>query len=490
MRIALHWFRRDLRLDDNTALLAASRRADLVVPLFVLDERLLHAPDIGAPRVAFLLDSLHGLARELEHAGSRLVVRRGDPVEQVLQVARAVGAQAIFVNDDYAPYGRRRDAAVRAAAEAAGIAFHGQADLVLVEPHACVKDDGKPYTVFTPFARRWRAVEKPAPLPAPTLRPLPADVARKAAGVPLPATSAELGLPLETQIEPGGARQAERRLAAFVREHVLSYRSTRDVPVLDATSHLSPHLKFGTISPRTVYARVAEAIGGPQLAQLDPQKPGRALDASTARRLAEAGTFLNELCWREFYQAILFHFPHVARDAFQEGFRGFRWPESDERLITAWRDGRTGFPIVDAAMRQLAATGWMHNRLRMVVAMFLTKTLLIDYRTGERIFMQRLVDGDLAANNGGWQWSASTGTDAAPYFRIFNPLSQAKKFDPDGAFVRCWVPELRDVPVALIHEPAREPLLLASTGYPRPCVDYAERRARALALLAPLAKRA
>ncbi|MBY0277119.1 DNA photolyase family protein [Candidatus Binatia bacterium] len=490
MRIALHWFRRDLRVEDNTALFAASRRADLVVPLFVLDDHLLRAPDLGAPRVAFLLDSLHALARDLEQAGSRLVLRRGDPLDEVLHVARALGAEAIFVNDDYAPYGRRRDAAVRAAAEAAGIAFHGHADLVLVQPDACVKDDGKPYTVFTPFARRWRAVEKPAPVPAPTLRPLPAGLARKAASAPLPATSAELGLPLEAQIEPGGARQAQYRLAAFLHEHVLSYRSTRDVPALDATSHLSPHLKFGTISPRTVYARVAEAIGSPQLAQLDPQKPGRALDAASARRLSEAGTFLNELCWREFYQAILFHFPHVARGAFQEGFRGFRWPESDERLIAAWRDGRTGFPIVDAAMRQLAATGWMHNRLRMVVAMFLTKTLLVDYRTGERIFMQRLVDGDLAANNGGWQWSASTGTDAAPYFRIFNPLSQAKKFDPDGEFVRRWVPELRDVPAALIHEPTREPLLLAGTGYPPPCVDYAERRARALAILAPLAKRA
>ena len=492
MRIALHWFRRDLRLADNTALDAACRRADLVVPLFVLDEELLRAADLGAPRVAFLLDSLRALERAIEDAGSRLIVRRGRPVDEVLAVARAVGAEAIFVNDDYAPYGRRRDAAVRAAAEAEaeGIAFHGHADLVLVEPHACVKDDGSPYTVFTPFARRWRAVEKPAPLPQPALRAMPPDLLRRAAGVTLPDDPAALGFPLEARIEPGGAAQAERRLDAFVRDHLLAYRSERDFPALDATSHLSPHLKFGTVSPRTVYARVAEAIGGTGLAALDPQKPGRPLEPATARRLAEAGTFVNELCWREFYQAILFHFPRVATSAFQEGFRGFAWPEREERLIAAWRDGRTGFPIVDAAMRQLAQTGWMHNRLRMVVAMFLTKTLLVDYRVGERIFMQRLVDGDLAANNGGWQWSASTGTDAAPYFRIFNPLSQAKKFDPEGEFVRRWVPELRDVPTSLVHEPSREPLLLASTGYPRPCVDYAERRARALELLAPRARRA
>lgn len=489
MRIALHWFRRDLRLADNAALHAATRRAELVVPLFVLDDHLLADPALGAPRVAFLLASLRELQRDLEDAGSTLVLRRGRPVEEVLAVARDVGADAVFVNADYGPYARRRDHAVRAAAERAGLAWHDHADLLLVEPAACVKDDGSPYTVFTPYARRWRAIEKRAPLPRPTLPRVPAEVRRAAGSVPLPDDAAALGLTLDADIEPGGARQAERRLATFVDQHLPLYKSRRDLPALDATSHLSPHLKFGTISPRTVYASAAAAIGT-GIAHLDPQKPGRALDAAAARRLAEGGTFLTELCWRDFYQAILFHFPRVARAPFQRGFASFAWPERDQRLIDAWRDGRTGFPIVDAAMRQLATTGWMHNRLRMVVAMFLTKTLLVDYRVGERIFLQRLTDGDLAANNGGWQWCASTGTDAAPYFRIFNPLAQAKKCDPDGTFVRRFVPELRDVPAALVHEPSREPLLLASTGYPPPCVDYAERRARALALLAPRAKRA
>jgi len=489
MRIALHWFRRDLRLADNTALDAAARHADLVVPLFVLDERLLHAPDIGAPRVAFLLDSLRSLAHDLERAGSRLLVRRGDPVREVIAAARALGARAIFANDDYGPYGQRRDAAVRDAAQAHGIAWHGHKDLVLVEPTECVKDDGTPYSVFTPYARRWRAVEKTPPLPRPALRAIPDTLWRTAKGVALPPGPEALGLTLEARIEPGGAAQAEACLAEFVATHLLDYRSARDFPALDATSHLSPHLKFGTISPRTVYAAVAEAIG-PGLAALDPQKPGRALEPAAALRLREAGTFLNEICWRDFYQAILFHFPRVASAPFQKGFAGFAWPEQNMELIAAWRDGRTGFPIVDAAMRQLAGTGWMHNRLRMVVAMFLTKTMLVDYRVGERIFMQRLVDGDLAANNGGWQWSASTGTDAAPYFRIFNPLAQAKKFDPDGDFVRRFVAELREVPGALVHEPSREPLLLAQTGYPPPCVDYAANRARALELLAPRARHA
>ncbi|MFM8411828.1 MAG: cryptochrome/photolyase family protein, partial [Alphaproteobacteria bacterium] len=242
-----------------------------------------------------------------------------------------------------------------------------------------------------------------------------------------------------------------------------------------------------TISPRAIYHRVAEAIG-PGLAELEPSKPGRPLGPAESDRLREAGSFLNEIIWREFYQAVLFHFPHVVRRPFQERFVGFRWPEADPKAVEAWRDGRTGFPIVDAAMRQLARTGWMHNRLRMVTAMFLTKTMLVDWRIGERIFMQRLVDGDVASNNGGWQWSSSTGTDAAPYFRIFNPLSQSLKFDPDGAFIRAWVPELRDLPSPLVHSPDDEPLRRAACGYPAPVVDYAAGRARALELLAPLAR--
>ena len=206
--------------------------------------------------------------------------------------------------------------------------------------------------------------------------------------------------------------------------------------------------------------------------------------AAEKERLRQGGVFLNQLCWRDFYQAILHHFPHVATGPFQERFATLRWPESDPHLIDAWREGRTGFPIVDAAMRQLAATGWMHNRLRMIVATFLTKTLLVDWRVGERIFMQCLTDGDLAANNGGWQWSASTGTDAAPYFRIFNPVAQSQKFDRGGAFIRRWVPELRGAPGKLVHEPWRDSWL-GSQAYPEPCVDYAERRRRALDLLAP-----
>jgi deoxyribodipyrimidine photo-lyase len=488
MRVALHWFRRDLRLQDNTALHAASRAADLVVPLFVLDDHLLKARSIGAPRVAFLLDSLHRLAADLGRRGCPLVVRRGVPERAVVEVARDVGAEAVFVNEDYSPYARRRDAAVRTAAAVAGIAWHSYEDLLLVSPGDCVKDNGEPYSVFTPFARRWRARAKTSPLPAPPLVALPAGI-RSAAGGERPPAAAALGFTLTARIEPGGEVRAHERLGRFVERHLPSYRSTRDRPDLDATSHLSSHLKFGTISVRTVYAAAATAIGD-ELASLDPGAPGRRLAPGAAARLREGGAFLEELCWRDFYYSVLTHFPYVVQRPFRRSFVGMDWPERSSALIEAWREGRTGFPIVDAAMRQLAATGWMHNRLRMVVAMFLSKTLLVDYRVGERVFMQRLVDADLAANNGGWQWSASTGTDAAPYFRIFNPLSQARRFDPDGAFVRRFVPELRRVAAPLVHQPALDPELLARTGYPRPCVDYVERRARALELLSQRERRA
>ena len=328
-------------------------------------------------------------------------------------------------------------------------------------------------------------IEKRAPERRLPLRSPGHEIFDRAGGIDLPTADA-LGFRLAAEIERGGESAAHRRLDRFVSGSLLSYARDRDFPGAAGTSRLSAHLKLGTISVRAVFARAREVLGD-VLASLDPARPTADLTAAERERLRQAGVFLNELCWRDFYQAILFHFPHVASGPFQERFNGLRWPETDPALIAAWREGRTGFPIVDAGMRQLAATGWMHNRLRMIVATFLTKTLLVDWRVGERIFMQRLVDGDLAANNGGWQWCASTGTDAAPYFRIFNPIAQAKKFDPDGKLVRRWIPELRSAPVELVHEPWRDSWL-GSGAYPPPCVDLAESRHRAIDLLGPYAR--
>lgn len=482
MTLALHWFRRDLRLADNTALIEAQRHHDAVLPVFVLDPALVRGADIGAPRLAFLLDSLAELARELERLGSRLVVRRGEPSREIVDLLKRTGAVAVSVNRDYSPYARRRDERVREAVEEKGGRWFETADQLLVEPDTCVKDDGTPYTVFGPFSRRWRLVRKEPPQRRPALRSPSQEVFEQARGIGVP-TLDDLGVKVEAEIERGGEAAAKRRLDRFVDGPLLSYAEDRDFPGKPGTSRLSAHLKFGTISVRTVFARASDLLGE-DLTNLDPARPPHSLRAAERERLRQAGVFLNELCWRDFYQAILHHFPHVATGPFQERFATLRWPESDPELIEAWREGKTGFPIVDAAMRQLAATGWMHNRLRMIVATFLTKTLLVDWRVGERIFMQRLTDGDLAANNGGWQWSASTGTDAAPYFRIFNPISQSQKFDPDGEFIRHWVPELRGAPGKLVHEPWRGSWL-GSQAYPSPCVDYSERRQRALELLAP-----
>ena len=475
--IAIHWFRRDLRLADNTALIEAARNHDRILPVFVFDPRLLEAPDIGAPRIRYLLDCLESLRGDLARFDVPLIFRKGDPCRVLPEIAEEAGARAVFANRDYGPYARRRDEAIARELEKKSIAWHDHADLLLVEPWECLTQEGKPYTVFTPFSRRWRAVEKNAPQRAPRLR----GWEKPPRSEKLPdATS--LGLDSAVQLPAAGEANAAKRLRRFAQDRIGRYASDRDTPAIQGTSGLSADLKFGTVSPRQVFAAAVDHMGIEATA-LDPGRPPASMKNEAATRLREAGTFVSELCWRDFYQAVLFHFPGVLSGAFRERFRDVQWPEKRPEIIEAWTEGRTGFPIVDAGMRQLAATGWMHNRLRMITASFLAKILLVDWRIGERVFMQRLVDGDPAANNGGWQWSASTGTDATPYFRIFNPLLQSRKFDPDGAYLRRWIPELSDVAAPLIHEPGREPGLLERTGYPPPCVDYAERRQEALALL-------
>jgi deoxyribodipyrimidine photo-lyase len=461
---AIWWARRDLRLADNQALAEAMSHGRRVVPVFVMDPVLLGASDVSAGRLAFLFDGLRALDANLRARGSRLVVRMGDPAAELADLVAETGASVICAEEDPWLYARRRDARV-----AANLPLHLTAGLTVHPPGAVRKADGSPYTVFTPFRHAWQALPLPAGehlLPAPAhLDPPP-----EAAGLPIPADPPGPA----TTLFPAGETEAQRRLRAFTQgpgAPIDAYDAARDRMDLAGTSGLSPYLRFGMIS-----ARQAVVAGRPAAAPTDEP---------ASRRGAE--TWLSELVWREFYMSILHYFPGVLQEAFRPALRDISW-ENDASAFAAWRQGLTGYPAVDAGMRQLTGTGWMHNRARMIVASFLVKDLLMDWRWGERFFMQHLVDGDPAANNGGWQWTAGVGTDAAPYFRVFNPVLQGAKYDPEGDYVRRWVPELARVPVRYIHEPwqmppavQREAGCAIGRDYPRPIVDHHWARGRALA---------
>jgi deoxyribodipyrimidine photo-lyase len=464
MRTALWWMRRDLRLKDNQALNVALAHADRVMPVFVLDPTLLNSSYVGPKRVAFLLGGLRALDADLRSRGSRLIVRCGDPRDELTALLTECGAEAIFAEEDFSPYARQRDAGVSDC-----LPLHLVGGAIVHLPETVLKADGKPYTVFTPFSRRWKTLPPPQAsgiLPAPDQLPAPPE-------------AMSLLIPAEPALSPTvpflpGEAEAQRCLKAFVdgdKPSIYQYVQARDRLDMDGTSRLSPYLRFGMLSARQAVVAALDAIAV-------------APDAK-AREGAEA--WLSELIWREFYVHILCHFPYVRQQSFRANLRAIRW-ENDEADFAAWCEGRTGYPMVDAAMCQLAQTGWMHNRARMIVASFLVKHLLIDWRWGERYFMQHLVDGDPAANNGGWQWTAGTGTDAAPYFRIFNPLLQGKKYDPQGDYVRRWMPELARVPDKFLHQPWKMPLgvqreagCIIGQDYPAPIVDHAWARGRALA---------
>ncbi len=454
MPLALWWARRDLRLIDNAALSTALAEGFSVLPVFILDPHLLGRP--AARRKAFLFNALRRLRQDLQDRGSDLLVRAGEPAEVLAGVLAESGAVKIFAEEDYSPYARRRDRQ---------IARYFPLELVLGltvhHPAALLKTDGRPYTVFTPFSKLWKAL--PFPSSPPDSAPRFLGDCPRLEGELIPEGGLLPGFPASEE-------EANRRLTAFLRERVEQYAETRDRLDLPGTSQLSPYLRFGMISAR-------------RAAWLAYQRLHLAEDAA-ARRGTE--TFLNELIWREFYHAILYHFPHVLKTAFQAAFRSLPWRDSPDDL-RAWQEGRTGVPVVDACMRQLNSTGWMHNRGRMIAASYLVKDLLIDWHQGERWFMRQLIDGDPAANNGGWQWTAGTGTDAAPYFRIFNPVSQGKRCDPQGSFVRRWVPELARVPLAYLHEPWMMPEdvqrvsgCVIGKDYPPPLIDHRAAKERAL----------
>ncbi len=472
MTAAIWWIRRDLRLADNQALASALSHAEGVLPTFVLDPALLGSPYAGDKRVAFLFGGLRQLDADLRARGSRLVVRRGEPVAELRALLQESGATSLFAEEDFSPYARQRDARV-----AAALPLHLTGGVTVHPPGAVRKADGEPYTVFTPFSRAWKTLPLPSVrdvLAAPTWLPAVPDLA----SLVIPDSPA---LPPSVPFPPGEA-EAQRRLAAFVDADdppIYRYAQARDRLDLEATSQLSPYLRFGFVSARQL---VVSALAAADAASAFGGRSGQ------ERKGAE--TWLNELVWREFFIHILHHFPHVRGSSFRPEYDQIAW-ENDRGAFAAWCEGRTGYPIVDAAMGQLVKTGWMHNRARMIVASFLVKDLLIDWRWGERFFMQHLVDGDPAANNGGWQWTAGTGTDAAPYFRIFNPILQGKRHDPEGIYVRRWLPELDRVPDGRLHAPwemtteeQQDAGCVIGQDYPAPAVDHAWARERTLAAYA------
>jgi len=474
------WFRQDLRLEDNPALLAAVKRGGPVVPVFIWapEEEAPWSP--GSASRWWLHQSLTSLNAELKKLGSRLVIRRGPSLRTLQAFVREAGAHAVFWNRRYEPAVVRRDATLLEQLRGDGLTVESFNVSLLFEPGDVRTKAGMPFQVFTPFWRACLSLPEPsAPLSAPRRLPAPAKWPRS-----LPLSDLGLGPKgawtsgLERTWSPGG-HGAAVQMTQFLGERLSGYAQKRDRPDLAGTSRLSPHLHFGEISPQQVWHAARERM--------------RVSRKAGAARGAEA--YLRQLGWREFAYHLLIHFPHSTDHPLRSEFVAFPW-RKDKRVLGNWQRGQTGYPIVDAAMRELWTTGWMHNRMRMIVASFLVKDLLLPWRAGAKWFWDTLVDADLANNTLGWQWVAGCGADAAPYFRIFNPVSQGEKCDPEGDYVRQWVPELARVPDGWIQRPWEAPRgVLRDAGvdmgrtYPRPIVDHGVARQRALRALATMKQR-
>lgn len=420
-KTVIHWFRRDLRLEDNTALFNALSSGRKVLCIFIFDKNILSEVAKDDHRVQFIYDSLKNIHTALRRTGSSLIIRHGHPEDELIRIAEENASNDIFFNEDYEPYATRRDALIRKLAEEKNIQVHSFKDQVIFSPTEILKKDGKPYLVFSPYKNKWLS---------------------EFGSLSLDRKSSEgrfriLNEEFPSLEEFGFCRTVSReiRTDAFIdKEKIISYSDTRNFPFENGTSRLSVHLRFGTVSIRDVVTIAAKSN----------QK------------------FLEELIWREFFMMILFHFPFVVHRSFKKDYDNIEW-RNNEHEFQLWKDGRTGFPLVDAGMRELNETGFMHNRVRMVTASFLVKHLLVDWRWGEAYFAQKLMDYELASNNGNWQWCAGSGVDAAPYFRIFNPAEQQKKFDPEFKYIRKYLPEF------------------GSKEYPEPIVEHREARERCLA---------
>ena len=464
--LVLFWHRKDLRIRDNLGLNAARDRTSKVIGVFCLDPGILDGDDIAPARVTYMIGSLAELQESYQSAGSELLILKGDPQKEIPKLASKLEASAVYWNRDVEPYARQRDTDVAAALKEKDIERCTQFwDQLMNDPDSIKTGGGDPYKVYTPFWRNWIKHEKKPPVEALSnatgLSSHEKAVANDAGNIELP-TAKDLGYDWENALLLApGEKAALAQLETFCDDEraVAEYDEKRDFPAIPGTSTLSAALKFGTIGIRTVWEAASDAYS-------------RARSDETRENIR---TWQQELCWREFYQSVMYFFPELAEGPYREPLKDFPW-DNDKTLFEAWCEGRTGYPIVDAAMRQLNTTGWMHNRCRMIVASFLTKDLMIDWRWGEKYFLQKLYDGDLSSNNGGWQWSASSGMDPKP-LRIFNPASQAKKYDPDAEYIREWVPEIRHLDTKLLISGEISEEELEGTDYPQRIVDHKEQQA-------------
>lgn len=467
---ALFWFRRDLRLADNVGLFRALTENDAVVPVFIFDKDILDELPKRDRRVAFLHGAIADLKAQLREAGSDLIVRHARAVDAIPELVKAFGAAAVFTNEDYEPAAHARDSDVIGRLDAMGIPLRLFKDTVIFGNSEVLTQQGRPYTVFTPYKTAWRKNLKAEHYAeAASARHL--GTLKKVKHEALPSLT-DLGFDALSDKEkhplPSPAA-AQKLLDRFVDKVIGRYKQSRDLPAVPGTSYLSVYNRFGLLSVRHLVRTALAAI-----------------EDSTGVAREGAETWLSELVWRDFYFQFLYHHPEAADGPYKREYEALDW-ENDDGLYQAWCEGKTGYPLVDAAMHQINSTGYMHNRLRMLTASFLTKDLLVDYRKGESYFALALIDYDLSANNGGWQWAASTGCDAQPYFRIFSPSRQSERFDPEGEFIKRFLPVFKDVPGKYLHAPWEHTAKLAEYGielgkhYPKPVVDHGERRVKALA---------